>query len=336
MQEPIISIVIPNRNGSATIGRCLQAACAARDARSEIIVVDDGSTDGSVEIIRQYPCTLVCLDQHAGAGAARNAGARNATGDYLFFIDADCLLLEHTLAAVRVAIRQHADAVIGGTYTMVPADRDFFSSFQSVFIHYHETRRHEPDYIASHALLIRTETFRAAGGFPERFLPIIEDVALSHRLRLEGRQLVMAPDILVRHIFNFSLRRSLANAFRKSRYWTIYSLHSGDALSDSGTASRGLKVNVAAFLVSALSALTAVAAGRVVLAAGAALPVLAAVAANRGLLRAFRQARGGSFAIFATLYYLFLYPAAVAAGAMTGIAQHVTHPRLPGIERARP
>lgn len=335
MHEPSLTLVIPNRNGSATIARCLEAACAAGLSAQEIVVVDDGSTDASVEIVLRYPCTLVRLDRHAGAGAARNAGAMRASGEYLFFIDADCLLLERTLDAVRSAVREHAGAVIGGTYTMLPADRDFFSKFQSVFIHYHETRRPEPDYIAGHALVIRAETFRASGGFPEKFLPIIEDVELSHRLRRSGQRLVMAPEIQVRHLFNFSLRRSLANAFRKSRYWTIYSLRCGDALSDSGTASRGLKINVAAFLVSCATVLAAAAAGSLVLAAGVAIPCLAAAAANRGLLAAFRRAEEGPFALFATLYYLFLYPAAVAAGALAGMAQHLTAPRLPGMERAR-
>src|SRR5512136_807262 len=87
MNEPTITLVIPNYNGSATIARCLEAAVASGLAAREIVVVDDCSTDGSVEIIRRYPCTLVRLDRHSGAGAARNAGARSANGEYLFFID---------------------------------------------------------------------------------------------------------------------------------------------------------------------------------------------------------------------------------------------------------
>ncbi len=335
VKAPSISIIIPNRNGSATIGRCLEAAHAARDADTEIIVVDDCSTDGSGEIIRRFPCSLVRLDQHLGAGAARNAGARKAAGEYLFFIDADCLLLEQTLAAVRKAIREHPGAVIGGSYTPLPADADFFSIFQSVFIHFHETRRPLPDYIASHALVIRAEAFRSLGGFPERFLPLIEDVELSHRLRRAGHRLVMAPDILVRHIFRFTLRRSLANAFRKSRYWTVYSLQNGDVLSDSGTASAGLKMNVAAYLASVLIVFTAAASGSGALGAAAVLPVAASVAANRGLLAAFRHAKKDSFALLAALYYFMVYPAAVSAGAAAGVAQHLASPRLRPADGAR-
>jgi glycosyltransferase involved in cell wall biosynthesis len=335
MRQPFLSIIIPVRNGSTTIGRCLTAACAHRDEGTEVIVVDDGSIDGSAEIAGQFPCTLLRLGRCAGAGAARNAGAQHASGAYLFFIDADCILLESTLPAVRRAISEHTGAVIGGTYTMLPADSDFFSTFQSVFIHYHETCTSDPDYIASHALVINADTFRNIGGFPEQFLPMIEDVELSHRLCRAGHRLVMVPDILVRHIFGFTFRRSIANAFRKSRHWTQYSLHNGDILSNSGTASRGLKANVAAFLAGGVIALAAILTGNAVVVAAITIPLAASIAANRGLLRAFRSTNVPFFGLFATLFYLFVYPAPVAAGAITGLAQFAALPRRAGMERAR-
>ena len=88
-----------------------------------------------------------------------------------------------------------------------------------------------------------------SGGFKENFLPILEDVEFSHRLRRTGFKLTMNPEILVRHIFNFTLIKSLKNAFRKSLYWTIYSLKNKDLLTDSGTASIELKFNVASFFL---------------------------------------------------------------------------------------
>src|SRR5512134_483720 len=98
--EHFISVIIPVHNGGATIGKCLEAVFASRYTRFEVIVVDDRSTDNSLEIIGWYPCRVVRLEAHAGASAARNAGARQSTGNYLFFIDADCVLLENTLSRV--------------------------------------------------------------------------------------------------------------------------------------------------------------------------------------------------------------------------------------------
>ncbi len=321
----LISIVIPNRNGEATIARCLEAAYASRYPSFEVIVVDDASDDRSVEIIRRYPCKLLRLERHAGAAAARNLGARHSQGEILFFTDADCLLQEDALSLACETLRAGGpQVVVGGTYTPIPHDRRFFSAFQSVFIHYAETKRAEdPDYLATHALAIPAEIFRAANGFAEGFLPILEDVELSHRLRRTGHRLLMHPGIQVRHIFDFTLAKSLRNAFRKARYWTCYSLANRDLFSDSGTASLGLKTNVATY---ALSLLLLVLAGlaREPLALFP-LPLLHALNlyVNRGLLRAFFRAQGLRFSIASTLYYTLLYPAAVGAGALVGAAKYI-------------
>ncbi len=74
-EERFISVVIPNRNGAATVGQCLEAAFASDYGRFEVVVVDDASEDASVEIIRAFPCRLVRLDRHGGVSRARNAGA---------------------------------------------------------------------------------------------------------------------------------------------------------------------------------------------------------------------------------------------------------------------
>ncbi len=315
---PFISVVIPNHNGAATIGLCLEAVLAsAVEFAFEVVVADDGSRDGSREIIAAYPCRLVALAEQRGASAARNAGAAAAAGEVIFFIDADCIVQPDTLAAAAAAARATGpEGIVGGTYTRLPYDRGFFSRFQSVFINHFETKRLEaPDYVATHAMVIHAATLRAAGGFPEKFLPIIEDVEFSHRLRRLGYKMQMDPAILVRHIFNYDLTRSLGNAWRKSRYWTIYSLSHRDLLSDSGTASHELKINGAAFALAAL-----------LLAAGPAAGPPFILAANlwvqRRLLAAFYRADGLVFALAAGAYYLLLYPLPVGMGGLAGSWQH--------------
>ena len=318
-----ISIIIPNRNSAATIARCLEAVFASRFNKSfEVIVVDDASSDNSVEIIRRFPCRLIRLARHHGAAGARNAGAAHSRGELLFFTDADCLLREDTLAmACRALSARDPRAVAGGTYTPLPCDDSFFSRFQSAFIHYSETKRAaDPDYVATHALAIHAETFRRHGGFAEGFLPILEDVEFSHRLRRAGCRLVMDPAIQVRHIFNFTLLRSLRNACVKAMYWALYSLRNRDLFADSGTASHELKASVAAYFIGTLCL-----GAYFLTAAPAWLGLTFALVAgdlhvNRGLLRGFRAAGGRLFAAAATLYYLFVYPLAVGTGAIGGAA----------------
>ncbi len=317
-----ISVIVPNYNGSRTIGRCLEALFASSYDNFEVVVVDDCSTDGSPEIIRRFPCKPVLLHQRSGASRARNVGAQNSSGEVLFFIDSDCMVQRDTLSRVSRAVVAGEKTVVGGTYTRLPGDERFFSIFQSVFIHYSETKRQRPDYIASHAMAIERDLFKKSGGFPEDFMPIIEDVEFSHRLRRSGFVLRMDTSILVSHVFDFTLMKSLQNAFRKSMYWTAYSIKNRDLLSDSGTASKELKTNVAAYFsvlfICALSLFFQKPA--LMLWAPAVLGINAYI--SRNFFSALHETRGGSFAVLSALYYLFLYPLPVGAGSLAGAIKY--------------
>jgi len=294
--DKLLSVIIPNYNGGAAIGKCLEAAFSSKYSRFEVIVVDDCSTDDSVEIIKKFPCTLVQLREHSGASRARNAGAEQGKGEILFFIDADCVVREDTLSLAVKSISGRENTVIGGTYTRIPYDDTFFSTFQSVFVNYSETKKERPDYIATHAMVIDSGLFKKTGGFSEVFLPILEDVEFSHRLRRLGHRLEMHPDILVRHIFNFTFLKSLRNAFRKSFFWTRYSLENKDLFRDSGTASTELKVNVACFFLSALLIFLYLFSGKAGILAALPFIFLLNIFANKGLIAAFYQSKGSFFA----------------------------------------
>ncbi len=336
-----ISIIIPNYNGEATIGTCLAAAFASRYSNFEVIVVDDGSTDNSVAMIREYPCRLVRLDGHRGTSRARNVGALHARGDILFFTDADCILDPATLSIAASAAATHgAGVVIGGSYSRTAYDNSFLSNFQAGFINHYETRNADnPDYVAGHAMIVDAGTFQDSGGFSENFLAVIEDVEFSHRLRRSGLKLVMDPAIEVRHIFNFTLSRSLANAVRKAFFWTGYSLDNGDALGNSGTASAELKVNALATALCLVLALSFLATGNLVLALVIPCVMALNLMISRGLFLAFHACRGFRFTAAAAAYYVSLYLFAVGVGAACGVLRFIwfrlTERRPPGDAGAR-
>jgi glycosyltransferase involved in cell wall biosynthesis len=322
---PLISIIIPNFNGASTLRQCLRAATTLKDEHFEVIVVDDGSHDNSVEIIKEFPCRLIQLEQQCGASRARNVGAESSHGDILFFTDADCLVQTETLNVIRQTMAVNSpNVIVGGTYTTRPGDNRFFSAFQSAFINFSETKHlKSPDYLASHALAIDATTFRQSEGFAQDFLPILEDVEFSHRLRRMGRQLIIEPRLLVQHIFNYSLLDSFRNALCKTKYWVAYSLNHRDLLSDSGTASHELKVNVVCFYVSILSLYMLL--GLDVSAAlfGLAMLTMVNLTVNRKLFWAFYDANGSLFTLRASLYYLLAYPLPVGAGAVAGITYFI-------------
>ena len=335
--EKYISIVIPNYNSAETIGKCLEAAFASRYGNFEVIVVDDHSEDNSIEIIKSFPCRLISLDKHSGASKARNTGALQSSGDIIFFTDSDCLLNEDTLSIINSAFSKvEPHTILGGTYAKKPYDKGFFNLFQSLFVYYSETKNAKaPDYIAAHAMAIESEMFRKSKGFPEEFLPIIEDVEFTHRLKREGCTLLTNPNIQVRHIFNFSFFRSMKNAVRKSMYWVVYSMKNKDLFTDSGSSSTELKVNVAsAFLSLLLLALWILSRKNIFLYP---LPFLfiCNLFVSKGLIKTFYETGGAIFTAPASIYYTVFYSLSVGTGTIAGMAKYFWNNRNPVKKRPK-
>lgn len=108
-----ISVIIPVYNGALLLKRCLDSVYnQSGDFNIEVIVIDDGSTDNSVEIIRGYsrPVRLL-LQTNMGPAAARNKGIKIATGKYLAFLDADDYWLPGFLKATTEFLEFHKEAV---------------------------------------------------------------------------------------------------------------------------------------------------------------------------------------------------------------------------------
>ena len=331
-KERFISIVIPNYNGANTIAKCLGAAFSSDYNLFEVVVADDCSIDASVEIIQKFPCKLIRLKRHVGVSKARNKAASASSGELLFFIDSDCLLQKDALAIANQTFNEHHGHIVGGTYTCQPYDRNFFSTFQSIFINYFETKKKEPDYIAAHAMIINAELFRKSNGFARnRFIGIdasLEDVEFAHRLRRHGHKLLMKPEIQVQHIFNFSFFKSLKNALKRSRYWTIYSLANKDLLMDSGTASLELKINVTVYFINIMLFLLYWITGMTAVLAIILFLFLFDLSVNKKLFAAFLRARDFCFLVMAMGYYMMVYPIAVGAGAYVGAIQYIRRFRL--------
>jgi GT2 family glycosyltransferase len=323
-----LSVIIPNHNGSAFVETCLKALFSAGPHFFEVIVVDDGSSDNSVEIISKFPCRLIRLEKQGGASKARNTGAKNSLGDALFFIDVDCVVQDDTILHAINAYDNNRNLVTGGSYTPIAFDDTFFSTFQSIFINYSELRTVEPDYIAGHAMVIGRDIFEKSGGFPEDFIPkLIEDVEFSHRLKRSGIRLIMDRAILVRHIFNYDLRKSLRNAFRKSKHWVAYSMSNRDFMADSGTASVELKFTVFCSFLIWFFSLFLIVAPDIFFLACIIIVFIIELAISRSLIRAFFREKGPAFGIKATLYYSMIYPLAVAAGGTAGMAYYLQSQR---------
>jgi glycosyltransferase involved in cell wall biosynthesis len=104
------SIVIPCFNQAAFVGQAIESALAQTMGPTEVIVVDDGSTDTTAEVVRRFPDVRLIRQSNAGVSAARNAGLVAATGDFIVFLDADDELLPDAVEIGMAALRRHPEA----------------------------------------------------------------------------------------------------------------------------------------------------------------------------------------------------------------------------------
>lgn len=182
----LISVVIPMRNAEAWIGATLRSLLAQAGVQLEILVIDDGSTDRSAEVVRAMGASNVRLipGPRRGISAAFNAGLAEATGAYLCRCDADDLYPPDRLAWQADYLDGHPDAgaVCGSYATIDPAGRRVAAHFAD-----HPAGDITGEILSglsrSHmcAYLFRTEVLRRIGGCREWFVTS-EDADLQFRL----------------------------------------------------------------------------------------------------------------------------------------------------------
>ena len=333
---PAVSVVIPVYNGAGTIPSVMEAVYNSTFKDFEVVIVHDCSSDNTCEVLGElqehYPFRLIEFPENRGVSKARNTGAREARGEIVFFIDADCIVQPDTLGRCVAELRRGKSVCAGGAYTRDAWDQDFFSNFQSLYIHHVETKTERPDYIATHCMAIWKKTFAEFGGFKEDYFighaASVEDVELSHRLLAAGRQISRPHGVEVQHMFGFNLKKSIRNAIKKSKYWTMYSLHNKDVTKDSGAASYELKVNVLTQSLNLVLVIVALATRIWWLLIPVGVLYSLNLAASYKLLRLIKREQGWWFLLRAVAYYHFVYPYVVAVGSSLGTLKYFWEVKL--------
>jgi N-acetylglucosaminyl-diphospho-decaprenol L-rhamnosyltransferase len=219
--DPAVSIVVLNFNGHRWLSGCLGALEAQRGAPSfETILVDNGSTDGSVEAVRRsWPrVQLIESGTNRGFAAGNNAGARAARASWLAFLNNDTVAEPDWLARLYAEAADHPECalitsrlVFMDAPSIVDSAGDGYLRAGGAFKHGHGARA--DDFARSRevfgacggAFMIRREAFEALGGFDPRFFLNYEDVDLSYRARLAGLRTWYAASAIVRHAGSGSL-----------------------------------------------------------------------------------------------------------------------------------
>jgi glycosyltransferase involved in cell wall biosynthesis len=197
------SAIVPVRDSSRTLTRCLRSLRAAGGDGLELIVVDDGSTDDSAELARPWADKVIST-HHRGASGARNLGARHAAGDVLVFADSDVQVPSDAFSLLADALAgAGSPEAVQGIYSADCPHPNAASQYKNLYYHYSWTRRVRNRHLTSAAsflLAVRSKVFRELGGFDEQIRqPTVEDADLGHRLVGRGGTILLDPRLQVVH-----------------------------------------------------------------------------------------------------------------------------------------
>jgi glycosyltransferase involved in cell wall biosynthesis len=323
--HPLVSVVIPVKNGEATIGTCLRSIRRSYYKNVEVVVVDDHSTDKTPEIARQFNCVLVAAEEGSGANAARNRGAKEAKGEILVFIDSDVVVSRETILGIVERLEEeYLDAVVG-IYTARHRNDSLFSQYKNLWIRYSYMKSPPAiDWMFGAISGIRKKAFEAIGGFNVELIAQHgnDDLELGKRLARDNVRIELDMEIEVEHLKEYTLVSFVRNEFRRSFGFVLLARRLGEM----GSSVRRGFVNVyPSFILSTLLTVVGIAALAGFL-AGAVSPWWLAAAAgvyfvmNVRFLNYLEQVRG-FFAMLVMVPILFLDQVVCLAGSFAGFVR---------------
>lgn len=196
-----VSVIIPAYNASKTLEACL-TALQQQTVAAEIIVVDDGSADHTSALAQSYGVTVITFQQNQGRSAARNIGAKAATGDVLLFTDADCEPIPNWIAEM-VKPFEHDPTVVGVKGAYYCKQREPVARFTQLELeekYAMMAQQKSISFIDTYAAAYRRDVFLANNGFDKTLTySMVEDQDFSFRLAAQNHKMVFTPSARVYH-----------------------------------------------------------------------------------------------------------------------------------------
>jgi GT2 family glycosyltransferase len=304
-----VSVVVPVHNNPIELSRCLSALRTAATDDTELIVVDDASSEDVSSAAARWGARILRLAQNSGPAAARNHGARCARGQILFFVDADVVVPNIAIRRIRTILDDHKEiAAVFGSYDADPAAPGLVSQYRNLLHHFvHQTGKTEATTFWAGCGAVRRAAFEHVGGFDERRFPrpSIEDIELGYRLAQAGYRIFLDKSLQSMHLKRWTLRSVIrTDILHRAIPWSRLIMESGELPDD---------LNIQGSQRAAL-ALTGLG-GLFLLASplhpGLLIPAVGCVATtvflNRDLYAFFRRARGISFALACVPLHILYY-----------------------------
>ncbi|MBC2694138.1 MAG: glycosyltransferase [Desulfobacteraceae bacterium] len=239
MKNINVSVIIPLYNAVCEIMTCLHALINQTYPKNnyEIIVVNDGSYDGSEKVVKMFEEVILINQTHQGPGATRNNGASHAQGKIILFIDADCIAIPAWLEEMVKCFEEDSNIVgVQGAYKT--DQKRLLARFSQIeFEERFEMLKKKDaiDFIGSFSVGFKKEFFQEAGGFKSHLI-MNEDIDLSYRMTEIGGRLIFNPSAVVYHQHRETLWKYVRLKFWRG-YWRtlVYREFPHKTVSDSYT-----------------------------------------------------------------------------------------------------
>jgi len=192
----IVSIIIPAKDEGEHIRSCLDSIFRLDfpPSRFEVLVVDNGSVDDTKVIASQYPVKIFDFPG-ARIGAVRNKGAKEAQGEVLAYVDADCIVPPCWISTALDNLAQEDVAAVGG----LAIYREHPNWLERAWALKKEVKRSEVKSLATGSFVVKRDVFQKVGGFKEGIVAG-EDTEISRSIGEAGFKLILEPNLSVIHL----------------------------------------------------------------------------------------------------------------------------------------
>lgn len=232
--NPLVSVIIPVKNGSRTLDACLRSIKRSYYNNTEIIVVDDHSTDNSVKIAERYGCKVLQSVEGDGANRARNFGVQNAIGKILIFIDSDIVVKRDTILTVVETLEEGGIDAVVGIYTTQHRHETLVSQYKNLWIRYSYLKSSPAiDWLFGAISGIKRDIFYKIGGFNIALAARHgnDDIELGKRFSQAKLNIALNMDIEVEHLKNYTLWSFIQNEFHRSSGFAKLATQLGETIS---------------------------------------------------------------------------------------------------------
>lgn len=212
---PLVSIIIVNFNGRTLLEKCLESLQKIDYQNYEIILVDNNSSDDSIEFVKtSYPSiTIVSLEKNYGFAYPNNFAAKQAKGDYLLFLNNDTKVTPPFLSELVKQMQKQSDVGICQSLLLksngdIDSSGDFVDTHGVCFSSKKNVKKITEIMSAKGAsMLMRKKIFTKLGGFDEKFFITFEDVDLGWRTWIIGYKVILVPTSVVYHFGGGTIKK---------------------------------------------------------------------------------------------------------------------------------